>query len=98
MREFVLKELAGILYGCVECDVNPRDKIDWYTAEQWLNNNNWLIDLITNIKQEAYKNGHRAHTWLYGDDALKRYIWDNAWQRSLKRCLPRPPYGKITFE
>lgn len=39
IQKYCVSALAQILYECVECEENPRDKVDWLTAEKFLNYN-----------------------------------------------------------
>mgnify|MGYP001606260817 CR=1 FL=1 len=36
VREFCIRDLAGILYRHVEHQINPRDLIDWHTAQDFI--------------------------------------------------------------
>src|SRR3989338_4516525 len=39
LRRFFVRRLAQVLYNHVEHPANPRDKIDWFTAEDFIDNN-----------------------------------------------------------
>ena len=45
VRRFFVKELANVLYKNVKHSENPRDKIDWFTAEEFIDHNITYYDL-----------------------------------------------------
>jgi len=95
VRECCIRKLAHILYQCVECP-GKRAIIDWTTAENYVDGNQWVIDNVMDRISEGEKEDLVKRGTEVFDRMLGRFIWDCCYQ-TLKLHLPRPPYGQIQF-
>ena len=104
---YLTMKISKIIYDTVECALEDRAESDWLEAEKIVNNNfntNGFIGRMTGepIEGDTYAKFYKD--WNLPDDCsyeqfehkLGEFIWKNTqWAR---KNLPRPPYGKITFD
>ena len=51
VRKFCVEDLAGVLYSCVEHCADPRDHIDWFTAEEFINAQTTYAESISTARE-----------------------------------------------
>lgn len=104
---FLTMKIAKIIYDTVECNLADRAESDWLEAEKIARRDFAINGFIGRMTGEPIREDLHARYykhWNLPDDCtyeeferiLGQYIWNNTqWAR---KHLPRPPYGKITFD
>ena len=94
VREFCIRKLAHILYECVACYDVERAKLDWLTAEQFVDANKPAMDGLYDCFQAATAPPlGQIQDFQTFDRLCSLAIWDMMYQ-PLKEKL-NLPYGPI---
>lgn len=103
VREFCIQKLARILYDCVVCSHSARDKLDWFTAQKFVDGNKATVDDIRECFQRAIAMlpAEQVQDFEAFDRVCGRAVWDKLYQ-PLQRALqlpyrPIPQYTYIRF-
>lgn len=91
-RIFLIKKIAGIFHDTVEWkSESERAERDWKEAERLVDQNPYLIRHYSEQAELSDATSYEEFVRTYGE-----YVWHFA--QGLRRELPRPPYGIVTFD
>jgi len=102
VREFCIRKLAQILYECVGCSHTDRERLDWLTAEQFVDVNKATVDGIYDCFQAATAiQADQVQDFETFNRLCGRAVWDSLYH-PLQKVLrlpyqPKPHYTHVIF-
>ena len=101
---FLTAKVAKIIYDTVACDLANRSESDWIAAENLVNE--YFVSVIplmlkpgTKFSPSPFSNDRESLPDNCSYEDFDRVMGFAVWTHTqpLRRYLPSPPYGRITF-